>query len=275
MPFLQEPCKPQSQILSGYQAHLLESNQIAKLMAKVQPTHLLHFAWYGVPGKYWTSIENLHWVQASLNLLQAFVAYGGQRVVMAGTCAEYDWKYGYCSEHITPLLPTTLYGTCKHSLQTILESFSKQTGLSSAWGRIFFVYGSYEHQDRLVAFVIRSLLQGKPAPCSEGNQIRDFLQVKDVASAFVTLLQSNVQGAVNIGSGKPVSLKELINKIGEKTGHADLIRFGEKSTSANEPPLLVANTHKLNKAINWTAHYKFDDGLEQTLQWWKDTLGIF
>jgi nucleoside-diphosphate-sugar epimerase len=255
-----------------HQANLLDSCQVAKLMAEVQPTHLLHFAWYAVPGKYWTSTENLRWVQASLDLLQTFVAQGGHRVVMAGTCAEYDWKYGYCSERITPLLPATLYGTCKHSLQTLLESFSKQIGLSSAWGRIFFVYGPHEHPDRLVAFVIRSVLQGEPAPCSAGNQIRDFLHVEDVASAFVALLQSNVQGTVNIGSGQPVSLKEVVNKIGEKSGRADLIRLGEKPTPAEEPPLLVADTRQLNQEINWAAHYELDQGLEQTLQWWRDAL---
>ncbi|MDM8557670.1 hypothetical protein [Candidatus Parabeggiatoa sp. HSG14] len=57
-------------------------------------------------------------------------------------------------------------------------------------------------------------------------------------------------------------------------GNSTLIRFGEKSISVNEPPFLVANTRKLNKAVNWTDQYKLDDGLEQTLQW-KDTLGIF
>jgi len=153
-----------------YRADLLDSEQAKRVMAKVKPSHLLHLAWHTVPGEYWTSTENLRWVQASLDLLQNFVSHGGYRVVMAGTCAEYDWKWGFCSEDTTPLTPETLYGVCKHSLQSMLDAFSKQTGLSSAWGRIFFVYGPHEHPGRLVSSVIRSVLKGEPAHCSHCKQ---------------------------------------------------------------------------------------------------------
>ena len=92
---------------------LLNYAHIRSLMKKIKPSHLLHFAWYAKPGEYWTSTENLRWLQASLELLQAFKFYGGWRVLMAGTCAEYDWRYGYCAENITPLKPASLYGVCK------------------------------------------------------------------------------------------------------------------------------------------------------------------
>ena len=56
------------------------------------PTHLLHLAWYAEPGLFWRSPENLRWVEASLRLLRAFAEHGGQRAVMAGSCAEYAWQ---------------------------------------------------------------------------------------------------------------------------------------------------------------------------------------
>ncbi len=111
--------------ITWHQADLLNLEQVANLMAGVQPTHLLHFAWFTMPGKYWNSLENFHWVQASLNLLQAHLQHGGYRVVMAGTCAEYDWRYGYCSELVTPLSPATAYGICKHSLQLMLDAHGR------------------------------------------------------------------------------------------------------------------------------------------------------
>jgi nucleoside-diphosphate-sugar epimerase len=249
-----------------HQANLLDLGQVRELMARVQPSHLLHLAWYAIPGKYWTSIENFQWVQASLELLQTFVQHGGQRVVMAGTCAEYDWKYGYCSEEITPLSPTTVYGICKHSLQTMLAAFARQTGISAAWGRIFFLYGPYEYPTRLVASVIHSLLKGEPARCSHGNQIRDFLYVEDVASAFVALLKSDVQGAFNIGSAQPVALKEAVLKIGEKMGHLDLIRLGEIPTANDDPPMLIADTRKLHDQVKWSPKYSLDTGLAKTIE---------
>ena len=60
-------------------------------MKDLRPSHLLHFAWYVTPGKFWTSPENIDWLQASLDLVTSFLDCGGERSVIAGTCAEYDW----------------------------------------------------------------------------------------------------------------------------------------------------------------------------------------
>lgn len=261
-----------SSVIHWHKVDLLNSLQLQDLVADVMPSHLLHFAWYAVPGKYWASLENIRWVQSSLELLQAFVKNGGDRAVMAGTCAEYDWKYGYCSEKVTPLAPSTLYGTCKHSLQIMLDSFSKQTGLSTAWGRIFSLYGPYEHQDRLTSSVIRSLLMGERARCSHGNQIRDFLYVKDVADAFVALLESSVEGPVNIGSGRPIILKNIIRKISGKIINRDHIEFGAVPVSSDDPPLLVADIRRLTKEVNWEPKYSLDRGLDETISWWEKFL---
>ncbi len=252
-----------------HKVDLLDPGTSWDLIATVKPSHLLHFAWYAVPGKYWTSLENIRWVQSSLNLLHAFIFYGGQRAVMAGTCAEYDLRYGYCSEKLTPLVPSTLYGTCKHSLQILLDSVSKQTGLSTAWGRIFYSYGPHENPDRLVSSVIRSLLLGEHARCSHGNQIRDFLYVKDVADAFVALLESNVEGPVNIGSGKPVVLKDLIQHISYKLNNEKNINFGVVPVSLDEPPLILSDVNRLNKEVGWVPKYDLDKGLNETISWWR------
>ena len=255
-----------------HQVDLLDSEPTVELITKLRPTHLLHLAWCTVPGEYWTSLENFRWVQGSLTLLDAFVLQGGQRMVMAGTCAEYDWRYGYCSEHITPLVPATIYGGCKHSLQTMVDFFSRQTQLSSAWGRIFFLYGPHEHPVRLVPSVICSLLKGQVAQCSPGDKVRDLLFVEDVASAFVALLKSEVEGPVNIGSGAPVALKTVVSMIGEKLGSLDSIRMDEGDRCSDEPKLLVADVTKLGEQIKWKPRYNLETGLEHTIQWWKDSL---
>ena len=255
-----------------HKADLLNYGQVSELMSKVKPSHLLHLAWYTVPGKYWNSTENIRWVQASLALLHAFLLYGGQRVVMSGTCAEYDWEYGYCSENITPLMPATLYGICKHSLQMMLDAFSKQTGISSSWGRIFFLYGPHEYPQKLVSSVVRSLLRGKPARCTHGNQIRDYLYVQDVAEAFVALLNSKVQGPVNIASGCPITLKDIILKIAKKTNQQNLVELGAVPTSANEPHLLIADVKRLSDEVGWKPGCDLDYGLERTIEYEKAEL---
>ncbi len=258
-----------AQHVHWHKVDLVGPGKASELLARVSPDYLLHFAWYAVPRKYWESLENLRWVQTSLELLGAFAAQAGKRVVMAGSCAEYDWRDGECSEDNTPLLPATLYGTCKHSLQMMLQSVSHQTGLSSAWGRIFYLYGPHEYPTRLVSSVIRALLRGEPAPCSDGCQVRDFLYVEDVASAFVALLESEVQGPVNIASGIPVPVKSVVARIGEKIGRPDLIRLGALAPK-HAPPRLVATTQRLRDEVGWRAQYDLDTGLDRTIDWWRN-----
>lgn len=252
-----------------HEADLLDSGQVLELVSRVRPSHLLHFAWYTVPGSFWTSLENFRWVQASLTLLQAFGVGGGRRVVMAGTCAEYDWSYGYCSESITPLGPKTVYGVCKHALHTMLDAFGKQSNLSVAWGRIFFLYGPHEHPDKLVSSVIRSVLRGESARCSHGNQVRDYLHVQDAASAFVALLHSDVRGPVNIASGRPVLLKDIVYKIARTINREDLIQLGTVPTSTSDPPLVVADVRRLVEEVGVQLQYDLEGGLEHTIRWWE------
>jgi nucleoside-diphosphate-sugar epimerase len=258
----------QQEGLFWYKADLLDIGIVSKLVSEIQPTHMLHFAWYAVPKEYWTSSENIRWVQASLELLRSFILYGGKRVVMAGSCAEYDWNYGDCSEYLTPLKPATLYGTCKHSLQDILSMYTKQAGISSAWGRIFFLYGPHEHHSRLVSHVISSLLQNKEAVCSSGTQIRDFMYVEDVASAFVSLLDSSVEGPVNICSGQPISVKEVVTLIGKKIGLPGLIKFGTH-LATNEPPLLIGDNGRLFDEVKWKQPTDISKGIDKSIGWWR------
>jgi nucleoside-diphosphate-sugar epimerase len=259
----------QNQDCHWHQVDLLDPLATAEIINSLQASHLLHLAWYAVPGKYWSSIENLRWVQASLALVQQFHAADGQRVVVAGSCAEYDWRHGYCSELVTPCKPNTLYGTCKNSLQEILQAYSKVSALSLAWGRIFMLYGSHESSTRLVASIINSLLQGQEARCSHGRQIRDFMYVEDVADAFVALLDSDLAGAVNIATGIPIAIKDLAEQIAKIIGRQELLKLGSIPAAPNDVPLLMGNADRLHNELNWQPQWSIDQGLEQTIQWWK------
>jgi len=252
-----------------HRANLLDSMQMEALMSVVRPTHLLHFSWYAEPGKFWKSSENFRWLESSIALLRQFRESGGQRIVMAGTCAEYDWDYGYCSEAVTPRRPATPYGVCKNALHDTLGAYSAEENLSSAWGRIFFLYGPDEHPARLVSSVINALLRGESARCTHGNQLRDFMHVEDVAAAFVALLDSEVEGAVNIASGQPVSLREVVFTIADYLDARDRIHLGAIDAPANDPPLLVGNGRRLLEDVGWSPSYSLDSGLIKTVDWWR------
>jgi nucleoside-diphosphate-sugar epimerase len=256
-----------------HRADLLDSTETSRMMAEVRPTHLLHLAWYAEPGKFWHSAENFRWLESSIALLRHFREQGGERVVMAGTCAEYDWDYGFCSEVITPCRPATTYGVCKNALFEVMRVFCAERGMSAAWGRIFFLYGPGEHPSRLVASVITDFLRGDQARCTHGNQIRDFLHVRDVASAFVALLESPVEGAVNIASGQPVALREVVLTIADCLGARERVCFGALPAPENEPPLLVADVRRLAGELGWRPYYDLAAGVAQTIRDWQSRNG--
>jgi nucleoside-diphosphate-sugar epimerase len=254
-----------------HQCDLFEKGCPSRLVKKTGPEYLLHLAWYAIPGKFWESPENTGWVRVSLDLFNAFEESGGKRLVAAGTCAEYAGNAGECGEETTPLLPSTLYGSSKHALERGLRSsYSKRGKLPYAWARVFHLYGAYENPARLVAYAVRSLLRGEPALCSNGLQLLDLLQVEDVASAFVELLVSDVTGAVNIGSGNPVEVREVLNEIGRQIGRPQLIRLGAKPSASNTTRLW-ANTEKLAKELGWKPHYDLTGGIKRTIEWWRTT----
>jgi nucleoside-diphosphate-sugar epimerase len=256
-----------------HQIDLLDRSQVSQSISKIKPSHLLHLAWYAVPGKYLTARENFQWVQTSLNLLQEFAEYGGQRVVMAGSCAEYDWQYGYCHESLTPLNPQSPYGICKQALSLMLAAFCQQADLSAAWGRIFWLYGQFEDPNRLVSSVIRSLLNNSTAQCSAGTQIRDFLYVADVADALVNILGAKLSGAINIGSGIPISVRTLVEYIGTMLDRSELLQFAPADRNL-ETPLVVANIQRLRSELQWTPKYSLQQGMELSIEFWKRELKI-
>jgi len=246
--------------------NLLDEAQIKKVIQTVRPSHLLHLAWMTTRSSFWSSPDNHQWVESSLSLMRYFKEYGGARAVFSGTCAEYDWSYGLCSEKTTPLNPATVYGRSKKEL---FQSLQTQE-LNWAWGRVFHLYGPYEPPKKLIASVILSLLKGEKALCSHGNQIRDFLHVKDVASAFSALVDGSLQGVLNIASGIPVTLKSLCLKVGEKLNAAENILFGALPPALNDPPLLTADVKRIYNELHWRPSLNLDQGLDETIQWWKE-----
>lgn len=259
--------------VTWHQANLLDSNDISTLLKDIKPTHILHLAWITTPRIYWNSLENYKWIKSSLNLIETFNSLKGERIVISGTCAEYDLNYGYLSEKLTPLNPDSIYGSSKYALYILLNSLAKRNkDFSWAWGRIFYPYGKYENQQRLVPSVICSLLNDKPAFCSHGEQIRDFIYAGDVADIFIELLENDIGGAINIGSGIPIRLKDIVNKVGEKLNKKDLIKLGVIESPTNEQPLTLADISRLKNEMKWKPKYDLDEGIKKTIDWWKNNI---
>ena len=131
------------------------------------------------------------------------------------------------------------------------------------------MYGPHAHPSRIPGVVIESLSRNEPARCSHGNQIRDFLHIADVAAALAALTDSDVQGPVNIASGEPVTIREIVLQIADHFGRRDLVEFGAVPTAATEPPLLVADVRRLKMELGWKPVHSLASGLDATLVWHK------
>lgn len=254
------------------QADLLDPAQRAGAVAAAGASDLMHLAWDLRPGQVWNSVLNVSWVEASLGLLRDFAEAGGRRAVFAGTFSEYGPDGRICHELTTPLAPSNLYGVCKDALRAVTLKAAEQLDVSVAWARIFSAYGPYEHPRRLVASIAQNLLAGEPAPCSHGNQVRDYLSTPEIGAALAAILDSDVTGPVNVGSGEGTTLRQIVEMIGEITGRPDLIRFGEVVPPADDPELIVADTARLLAEAEWQQSDSLRDGLETTVEWWRSRM---
>ena len=247
---------------------LLDDEAVGDHLDRIRPEMCLHLAWYAEPGAYLRSNANLEMLIASVRLASRLAVLGCRRFVGVGSCFEYDLSYGYLSE-ATPSKPDTLYAASKAALWTLLEQLARTTDMEAAWPRLFYLYGPFEDQRRLVPSVVCSLLLGQEAKATEGAQIRDYLHVEDAASAIWAVAQSRLSGPVNIGSGEPVTVRNIVTTIGEVAGRPELIKLGALPYRDSEPMFVCSNNRLLMENTSWVPRYRLDDGLRDTVEWWR------
>jgi nucleoside-diphosphate-sugar epimerase len=153
-------------------------------------------------------------------------------------------------------------------MNSVLQSFAEECCVSIACGRPFYIYGPNEHVERLVPYVITNLLNNEAVMCRNGSLIRDYLYVEDVADAFVSLLISDIEGVVNIASGQPITIRDLVNYIAEKINKKSLVQINNNSTDKNQAKSVLASTKRLNYEVQWLPIYSLDAALDKTLLWW-------
>ncbi|MDB5799586.1 MAG: NAD-dependent epimerase/dehydratase [Rhodocyclales bacterium] len=248
---------------------LLAEGSAAALFRDIRADFLVHVAWYAEHGKFWQAPENADWLRASLSLIEAFFLASGRRVLGVGTCAEYDWSQGHCTEYETRETPGNLYGLSKLAAGHCAQAIAQRYGASLAWARLFFPYGPREAPKRLIPYAITQLLQGEPALCTNGLALRDFIHVEDVARALVSVMEAEVTGPVNIASGESISIASVLQEIGIAMERPDLIRLGAINESQPSAPQVTACTNRLIQC-GWTPRWQFKEGLHNTIDWWRE-----
>jgi nucleoside-diphosphate-sugar epimerase len=257
--------------VSMHSCDLLDAHPTGALVRTVKPDIIVHSAWVTTHGVYWQSPENRDWLTASLSLLGAANDSGVRRFVGVGTCAEYDpAELRPRHETRSVIAPSTPYGATKDEFRRAAEQLANTEGVEFAWARVFMLYGAGEHPDRFVASLARALVSGQPALTSSGTAVRDFFDARDVGGAIAALAASHLTGALNIGSGNGVSLREIGERLANSAGHPELLAVGAIPDRPGEPKSLVADVTRLRDELGFRPAITLDRGLADALDYWRE-----
>lgn len=232
-------------------AYSLEQNSRADLFTYFeQPDLLIHLAWQGLP-----NYKELFHISRNLfqqfDFIQNLVQHGLQDLLVTGTCFEYGMQSGALKEDITPL-PENPYAIAKDSLRRFLEVLKAKHPFHFKWVRLFYMYGKGQSPNSLIPLLERAVQQGEPVfNMSGGEQLRDYLKVEEVAKIIVQIaLQQSVQGIVNCCSGKPVSVRSLVEKYMQDNRLSINLNLGYYPYPDYEPMAFWGNADKLNRILH-------------------------
>ena len=245
-----------------------DTAELTRQLRNVVPDACVHLAWYAEPGDYLRSPKNLVALQNSLSLLQILADTGCEKVIMAGTCAEYDLRVGYLSEE-SPTRAETIYAASKLAMSILGHQFSQHLGIHFTWARIFYLYGPNENPRRFVPAAILAIKSGLEFSSTPGEQVRDYLHVADVAAAFVHLLENSEGGIYNISSGRPVTIRKILELIAQIMQQPDLMRLGALPYREWEPMFVCGDNRRL-RSLGWKPVFSLEQGLKQTCDWWQN-----
>ena len=217
-----------------------------------KPDALLHLAWQGLPN-YGADFHFEENFPASYRFIKRLVSQGLERVAVAGTCLEYGMVNGPLAESVVadPVVP---YAIAKDALRKSLTALQDQIAFQLQWARIFYIYGPGQSRNSLFSQLDSAIAAGQPVfNMSAGEQLRDFLPVQ-LAASYIGQLLSAAQGngIFNICSGRPVSVRSMVErKIAEK-GSDIKMQLGYYPYPDYEPLAFWGDTQKLHTTLGRT-----------------------
>lgn len=171
---------------------------------------LIHCAWDHV-----TDHDAIEHVEKNYiehyEFLKSVVAIGIKKIMVMGTCYEYGCQYGPITTG-AHTAPVTSYGLAKDMLHKSLRLLQRITPFELVWIRLFYVYGDGQSPDSIIPQFDAALERGDDSfNMSGGEQLLDYLSVEQVTEKITTLLDAN-DGVYNVSSGKPTSLRKILEQ---------------------------------------------------------------
>ena len=171
-----------------------------------------------------------------------------QNLVVIGTCLEYGLQEGCLSENM-PTNPVTQYGLAKDTLRKFLQICQHRREFSLKWIRLFYPIGDGGRS--IIANLDRAEQSGaKVFNMSEGNQLRDFINIDTAVDVIIRIAQSDFDGVVNVCSGTPITVGELVEKHIKENDYKIKQNYGYYKLPEYEPKNFWGDTTTMQRILN-------------------------
>ena len=249
----------------------LQDNKLLKELENAVHSDLfIHCAWKGVSS---TEREQSTQITYNITLTIDSVILASlikcKRWIGIGSQAEYGLVNDIANEDTTPINPFSAYGKAKVACYWVASGLCQIFGLEILWCRVFSLYGINDNPNYLIPYVIQACIEGISPSLTNCEQKWDYLHVKDGANAIFNLAQSSKTGVFNIGSGKTIILKNVVDFIKQEINANLIIGYGEKPYAENQIMHLEADIYKLKKTINWEPTIDLEEGLMETIKFYQ------
>jgi nucleoside-diphosphate-sugar epimerase len=202
-----------------------------------------------------------------LNLLERIDQTRLKRFVQIGSSDEYGSVPAPQSEEIREQ-PISPYSLGKVAATHLLQMMHRTEGFPAVILRLFLTYGPGQDQKRFLPQIIKGCLSDRTFPVSSGEQLRDFCYIDDIVRVIYRTFESEAtNGQVfNVGSGLPVTIKEIIQRVCEITKKGRP-QFGQIGYRVGENMALYADINKIQKVIGWKPEVNIETGIANMVKW--------
>jgi UDP-glucuronate 4-epimerase len=203
-----------------------------------------------------------HNVAVTQRLLEGL---GARRIVVASSSSVYGELADGLATEDAPLRPLSPYGVSKVSTEMLVHAYTAR-GADAVALRYFSVYGRHQRPDMAVARLLDATATGQPfALRGDGSQRRDLTHVDDVVRATLAALDAPLEPGtvINVGSGRPVALRDVIAEIERQTGGR--VPLTVVPTEPGDPARTAADPARAAALLGWRPRVELRDGIADQL----------